>query len=126
MTSPRQIAGYVRRSLPAREATSRRLEHYQNVRTRLLKDRGGAPTQAQKILADNAAALCVKLEDEVGAMLDGQQVNIPELNTTMNTLRRLLETLGIERVPRDITTLSEYLAKRQQQPAIINGSLAQQ
>jgi hypothetical protein len=41
----------------------------------------------------------------------------------MNTLRRLLETLGIERRPRDITTLENYIAERAKQAE--SGSLAQ-
>jgi hypothetical protein len=38
----------------------------------------------------------------------------------MNTARRMLETLGIARQPRDITTLSEYL-DRHKQTSTING-----
>jgi hypothetical protein len=109
--------------LPEAEATARRLRRFRRVRAQLIADRGNDPTQAQEILADNAAALAIRLEAEVAKMMQGRMVDVGELNTSMNTLRRLLETLGIERQPRDITTLSEYLAKRQQ-PAAINGSLA--
>jgi hypothetical protein len=109
--------------LPEAEATARRLRRFRRVRAQLIADRGNDPTQAQEILADNAAALAIRLETEVAKMMQGRMVDIGELNTSMNTLRRLLETLGIERQPRDITTLSEYLAKREQ-PAT-NGAMAQ-
>ena len=90
------------------------------MRGQLLADRGGEPTQAQQILADNAASLAVWLEEQIAAMFDGEPTNISELNGSMNTLRRLLETLGIERQPRDITTLENYLAERARQT--VNGS----
>ncbi len=93
------------------------------MRGQLLADRGGEPTQAQQILADNAAGLAIRLEEQITAMFDGEPINISELNGSMNTLRRLLETLGIERQPRDITTLENYLAQRSSQT--VNGSVAQ-
>ena len=111
-----------KRSLEA-EATARRLRHFRRMREQLLTDRGGEPTQAQQILADNAASLAVWLEERIAAMFDGQPINISELNGSMNTLRRLLETLGIERQPRDITTLENYLAERSRQT--VSGSPAQ-
>jgi hypothetical protein len=99
--------------------TASRLRRYQRVRRQLIADRGGEPTQAQQILADNASALAIRLEDEVAAMLDGHEVDMGALNTTVNTLRRLLETLGIERQARDITSLSQYLS--QHAGKIVNG-----
>ena len=111
-----------KRSLDA-EATARRLRHFRRMRGQLLTDRGGEPTQAQQILADNAAALATKLEEQIAEMFDGHPVNVGELCTMMNCLRRLLETLGIERRPRDITTLENYIAERSKQAA--NGNLAQ-
>jgi hypothetical protein len=110
------------RSLEA-EATARRLRRFRRVRGQLLADRGGEPTQAQEILADNAAGLAIRLEEQITAMFDGQPINVSELNGSMNTLRRLLETLGIERQPRDITTLESYLAERSRQT--VNGNVAQ-
>ena len=96
------------------ERTRNRLRRFRLVRERLLRDRGGDPTQAQQILADNAAALCTKSEDMIVAMINEEPLNLGELNSTINSLRRLLETLGIERVPKDVTTLANYLEKRQQ------------
>ena len=111
-----------KRSLEA-EATARRLRHFRRMRGQLLTDRGGEPTQSQQILADNAASLAVWLEERIAAMFEGAPTNISELNGSMNTLRRLLETLGIERRPRDITTLENYLAQRDKQT--VSGNLAQ-
>ena len=96
------------------ERTRNRLRRFRVVRERLLKDRGGDPTQAQQILADNAAALCTKCEDMIIDLINDRPIDLSALNGTINSLRRLLETLGIERVPKDVTTLANYLEKRQQ------------
>ena len=96
------------------ERTRNRLRRFRVVRERLLKDRGGDPTQAQQILADNAAALCTKCEDMIVDLINDRPIDLGSLNGTINSLRRLLETLGIERVPRDVTSLADYLEKRQQ------------
>jgi hypothetical protein len=96
------------------ERTRNRLRRFRLVRERLLRDRGGDPTQAQQILADNAAALCTKCEDMIIDLINDRPIDLGALNGTINSLRRLLETLGIERVPKDVTTLANYLEKRQQ------------
>src|SRR5947209_8361662 len=80
---------------PEAEATARRLRRFRRVRNQLLADRGGDPTQAQELLADNAAGLAMWLEERVAEMIEGnEQVNLGEVNSAMNSLRRLLESLG--------------------------------
>ena len=96
-------------------ATKRRVARFRRVREQLLTDRGGDPTEAQRILADNAAGLAMRCEEMLVDLLNGSPtLDLAHLNSTVNSLRRLLETLGIQRVPRDITTLASYLEKRQQ------------
>jgi hypothetical protein len=105
-----------------RDATARRLRRFRRVRQQLLTDRGGDPTEAQQILADNAAALAMRCEEAITHSIHGTAVvDIGAFNSMVNTLRRLLESLGIDRVPRDITTLAEYMVKRNQQQTGING-----
>jgi hypothetical protein len=101
-----------RENLPTseREATARRLRRYKSVRAQLLNDRGGDPTQAQVLLAENAAGLAMWLEERVMEMTENKcTAELSQVNASMNTLRRLLETLGIERKPKDITTLQAYI-----------------
>ena len=60
-----------------------------------------------------AAVLTIELEKmEVRFATDDGDVKLIEAyQRTTNTLRRLLETIGIKRVPRDITpTLRDYIA----------------
>ena len=44
-------------------ATKRRVARFRRVREQLLTDRGGDPTEAQRILADNAAGLAMRCEE---------------------------------------------------------------
>jgi hypothetical protein len=92
------------------------------VRRQLITDQGNDPTEAQRVLAKNAAGLAVWCEDQVAALVRNEPVDVGELSTVINSLRRVLETLGIQRAPRDITKLADYLAKREQSAPVINGS----
>jgi len=97
-------------SLPADpEATRKRLRRCKAFRNELLKDRGGDPTRAQIMLADNAAGLAVWLEEQLQAIMQGAEFKISELTASMNTLSKLLGTLGINRVPKDVTTIENYI-----------------
>jgi hypothetical protein len=112
---------------PEAKATALRLMRFRRVRKALLKDQTDDPTEAQQILATDAAGLAVWVEEQIVVLSDRklEHADINQLNATINTLRRLLETLGIQRVHmKDITpTLSEYLKQKPQpQPPTINGS----
>jgi hypothetical protein len=97
-----------------------RIRRFERVRRQLLTDQGGDPTEAQSAIAKNAAGLAIWCEDQLRELLDKKPVNIIELASVMNSLRRMLETLGIQRAPRDVTKLADYLAKREQ--PVINGN----
>lgn len=96
---------------PEAEATARRLRRFKATRKALLADRGDDPTRAQEILADNASGLAMWAEEQIEMLIAGDEsVDIGKLQTVVNTLRRLLETLGLDRVMRDVSpTLSKYL-----------------
>ena len=71
--------------LPDAKATARRLKRFRRVKDALIADRGGDPTQAQTILAENAARLAIWLEEQMPALMKGDDEKITELGTTMNT-----------------------------------------
>lgn len=104
------------------KATAQRLRRFGRVHRALISDLGGDPSKAQEVIAHNAAALAIWCEETVEALAAGGKVNISELSTVMNTLRRQLETLGIERKPKDITTLATYLEKHSSNGTTINGT----
>jgi hypothetical protein len=104
------------------EVTARRLRRFRSVKKALISDLGGDPSKAQEVLAHNAAALAMVCEEKVDTLVAGRAVEIGELSTLMNTLRRQLETLGIERKPKDVTSLARYLEERRSSGVTINGT----
>jgi hypothetical protein len=106
---------------PDAQKTAVRLRRFNMVRKALISDLGGDPSKAQELLARNAAALALIVEEKVERKLAGLPVDVNELGTIMNNLRRQLETLGIERRARDVTAdLSKYIENRRP-PQLING-----
>jgi hypothetical protein len=68
-------------------------------------------SEAQFSLIKRAATIEVELELSEGRMSMGEEVDLDIFTRSVSHLRRILETLGIERRPRDVTpTLREYLA----------------
>jgi hypothetical protein len=84
-----------------------------------LSDLGGndAVSEAERSIVRRAATLTVELErlEAVFAVAGEAQADQLDLyQRTANSLRRLLESVGIERRPRDVTpTLSQYLANKE-------------
>jgi hypothetical protein len=71
-------------------------------------------SEAQLSLIRRAAALECELEQMDGRLSQGEAVNLDQYGRAASHLRRLFETLGIRRQPRDVTpSLSDYLAQIQ-------------
>jgi hypothetical protein len=102
---------------PEAEATHLRLRRVRAISKALLTDQGGDPTKAQQILADTAAGLAFWVEEQFRLMMKDEKVEIAPLTTAINSLRRNLETLGIRRVPKDVTTIENYLERLSKSPA---------
>ena len=68
-------------------------------------DLGGADglSEAQLSLIRRISTLECELERLDGQLSLGQEINLAEYTTTANALRRLIETVGLRRVARDIT-----------------------
>ena len=75
-------------------------------------DRGGEGllSEGQKSLCRRAATLEVNLEQLEANMSEGQGVDLDVYNRLAGNLRRLFETLGLERVPRPVSDGSNDLA----------------
>ncbi|WP_220149774.1 hypothetical protein [Sphingomonas aracearum] len=99
------LSGVDGRSLEARR--------YREILAALVSDMGGDPSEAQEQIARRAAMLAIWCEGQDTAAALGTPIDVAAYTTASNALRRLLETLGLKRVPRDITpTLAEYAARR--------------
>ena len=67
-------------------------------------------SEAQKSLCRRAATLEVNLEQLEAKMSEGQGVDLDVFNRLSGNLRRILETIGLERRGRDVTpTLESYV-----------------
>jgi hypothetical protein len=76
-------------------------------------DLGGTSllSEAQHSLIRRVATLEIELERLEGRLSEGNDVDLDIYARTASHLRRLLETLGIERAKRDVTpVLSDYVA----------------
>ncbi len=78
-------------------------------------DMGGANflSEAQISLVKRAATIEVELEGLEGKLSKGEDIDLDAFTRAAGHLRRILETLGIKRAPRDVTpSLAEYLASQ--------------
>jgi hypothetical protein len=71
----------------------------------LIQDAGGRDrlSEAQFALIKRSAGLECELEQMEGRMSQGEQVDLDRYGRAASHLRRLLETLGLERKPRNVT-----------------------
>jgi hypothetical protein len=78
---------------------------------RLSRDiNGGDLSEAQQELVKRASVLATLLEHFEARFLIGERVSVSEYVELLNAQRRILSTLGIRRVPRDVTpSLNQYL-----------------
>jgi hypothetical protein len=97
--------------IDGRSSAAKRMQSIKNALTR---DLGDDLSAAQKILVSKAAVLAVALESADAAATNGVEIDLAIYGTAASHLRRILETLGLRRVPKDITpkTLDSYLAER--------------
>jgi hypothetical protein len=69
-------------------------------------------SEAQRSLIRRVAAMEVELEGAEGKMSRGEDVDLAKYATVANSLRRILETLGVNRVAKDATpTLADIAAE---------------
>jgi hypothetical protein len=86
------------------------------VYAQIIADIGGDPSEAQIQIARRAVALAVWAESEDAKLAAGWELDVGTYTTASNTLRRLLETLGIKRLPVDVTqSLASYVASQRQE-----------
>jgi hypothetical protein len=77
-------------------------------------------TEAQKQLIRSAAGLVVLRERLDVLAVNGEKIDAGEYCAVSNTLRRVLVTIGLKRVPLDVTETDEARLARQLEPEVIN------
>jgi hypothetical protein len=98
-----------RADINRRSAAYRRVE---DLTAAIESDLGGGDrlSTGERQIVQRAAVTCALLEDMEACWLAGKPIDAAQYTTLTNSLRRLLETAGLKRVPKDITpSLEEYL-----------------
>jgi hypothetical protein len=83
-----------------------------------VSDLGGADqlSEAQFSLIRRAAAIECELERLDARLSIGESIDLDSYGRCAGHLRRLFETLGVERKPRDVTpSLDQYLAMKERE-----------
>jgi hypothetical protein len=94
-------------TVDGRSALARR---YRDILGQIISDLGGDPSEAQSLIARRAATLGVWCEQAEAEMAGGKDLDIATFTTASNALRRMLQTLGIERTARNVTQRSIALS----------------
>ena len=81
------------------------------------RDLGGDLSTAQNQISVRAAITGAVLEDMAAKWLAGGALDAALWATLCNVERRLYETLGVRRVPRNVKTLSMHLASKREASA---------
>jgi hypothetical protein len=106
-TRARSAATSGRRAFVEGDGNSRWARRYRDLTAAHVSDLGGVDllSQAQLSLIRRASAIEVELEQMEGKLSLGRPVDLDVFTRSASHLRRLWETLGLKREPRDVTML---------------------
>jgi hypothetical protein len=84
----------------------------------ITNDLGGpsAITENQRQIIKRIASLSVWCESQEAHTADGEEVNIDQFQRAANSMRRLCESIGLERKSRPVKTAYEIIAELNAQP----------
>lgn len=100
---------------PALTAGPGALRRYRELVADLSEHLGGEVTVPQQAIIRRAVQLQVWCEECEAAFARGEEFDVTVFTTAVNSLRRLLIDLGLERKARDVTpTLGAYIAQKAQ------------
>jgi hypothetical protein len=92
---------------------TRAWKRYQTIRNAVLSDMGGEAnvSEIQRQLISKFATLALQLEVLETAAIEGKPVDLDLFGRCAGHLRRIAETLGLKRVPRDVTPTLDDIAR---------------
>jgi hypothetical protein len=101
--------------LPGIDGRSAAARRYRDIAAAILIDQGGEDrcSESRKQLIRRFAAAAVLAELLEARLTNGERVDIAEHATLSSTLVRLAARIGIERVPQEVESLDQYLARHQ-------------
>jgi len=120
MTNARASGRVTAKALFSGEIDGRGLwaRRYRDAVASLCADAGGVAglSELRLALIRRCAALIVESERMEGELASGKPVDLDLMARTAGHLRRIAETLGIDRVQRDVTPSLETIAARHRKP----------
>jgi hypothetical protein len=108
-------------TIDALDRRTRPFKRYESIRGAVLADMGGESntTEVQRQLISKFATLALQLETLESAALEGNHIDLDLFGRCSGHLRRIAETLGLRRVPRDVTLNPlTYAADREREAAV--------
>jgi hypothetical protein len=79
----------------------------------MASDLGGELSTCKAAIVCRAASLMTWCEQQEAEHANSGKLDIQVYTTAVNSLRRLLSDLGLERVARDVPSLNEWLRQRE-------------
>jgi hypothetical protein len=94
--------------IDGRSAIARR---YRDITSAILVDQGGEDrcSESRKQLIRRFAAAACLAEQAEARLANGEKINIQEHALLCSTLTRLAAKIGINRIPKNVTSLDDYL-----------------
>jgi hypothetical protein len=91
--------------LPDSASLLRKARRYRDILNEMISDMGGEDllSEAQRQLVRRAVTMSLQCEHWDHAAASGERVDWDLYSRTTNTLRRTLEAIGLQRVPRNVT-----------------------
>jgi hypothetical protein len=101
-------------SIDALDRRTRPFRRYEAIRGAVLADLGGEESTSEVVrqLISKFATLALQLEVMEAAAINGDEIDVDQFGRAAGHLRRIAETLGLRRVPKDVPDLHTYLAAK--------------
>jgi len=98
-------------SIDSLDKRTRPFKRYETIRGAVLADMGGVQntSEVQRQLISKFATLALQLEALESTALEGTPIDLDLFGRNVGHLRRIAETLGLRRVPREVPDLHAYL-----------------
>jgi hypothetical protein len=93
---------------------TRPYRRYRAIRSAVLSDLGGEDntTEVQRQLISKFCTLALQLEALEAAAVEGRRIDIDLFGRCASHLRRIAETIGLRRIPRDVTPTLDDIARQ--------------
>ena len=112
-TKPEFSTGITPGKLPNVDGRTWPARRYRELVANMSSDLGGEVSTCKAAIVCRAASLMTWCEQQEAEHANSGKLDIQVYTTAVNSLRRLLADLGLERVARDVPDLQTWIARRE-------------